>query len=169
MSSSDILIQSGSEDSQKFLQTLKLKGKQTNVYYKDPKIQTLDEEIARRLFLKHNPGMDLETLKEEEARCAAEKKNPKSKASDAKKPPRPKEKGIVIKEKSNSKTLKFKTTSQTESNPKDKGKGKIDEPTKSLDLKTSQDLMKPRRSAWYSNIGVQAEAIGIFPSSGHKG
>ncbi|KAL8105349.1 hypothetical protein AgCh_029225 [Apium graveolens] len=96
MSSSDILIQSGSKDSQKFLQTLKLKGKQTTVYYKDPKIQTLDEDIARRLFLKQNPGMDLETLKEEEARFAAEKTNLKSKASDAEKPPRPKEKGIVI-------------------------------------------------------------------------
>ncbi|KAL8148288.1 hypothetical protein AgCh_005602 [Apium graveolens] len=143
MSSSDILIQSGSEDSQKFLQTLKLKGKQTIVYYKDPKIQTLDEEIARRLFLKHNPGMDLETLKEEEARFAGEKKNSKSKASDTKKPPRPKEKGIVIKEKSNSETSKFETRSQTESDPKDKGKRKIHEPTKSLDLKTSQALMKP--------------------------
>ncbi|KAL8146621.1 hypothetical protein AgCh_004376 [Apium graveolens] len=143
MSSSNILIQSGSEDSQKFLQTLKLKGKQTTVYYKDPKIQTLDEEIARRLFLKHNPGMDLETLKEEEARFATEKTNPKSKASDTKKPPRPKEKGFVIKEKSNFETLKVKTRSQTKSDPKDKGKGKIYEPTKSLDLKTSQALMKP--------------------------
>ncbi|KAL8099904.1 hypothetical protein AgCh_032238 [Apium graveolens] len=128
MSSSDILIQSGSEDSQKFLQTLKLKGKQTTFHYKDPKIDTLDEKIARRLFLKHNPGMYIETLKEKEARFAAEKRNPKSKASDAKKPPRPKEKGIVIKEKSNSETLKFKTRSQTESDPKDKGKGKIYEP-----------------------------------------
>ena len=87
MSSSDILIQSGSKDFQKFLQTLKLKGKQTTVYYINPKIQTLDEEIARRLFMKHNPGMDLETLKEEEAKFA-EKTNLKSKASDAKKPPR---------------------------------------------------------------------------------
>ena len=77
---------------------MKLKGKQTTVYYKDPKIQTLDEEIARRLFLKHNPRMDLETLKEEEARFAVEKINLKSKAFDAKKPPRPKVKGIVIKD-----------------------------------------------------------------------
>ncbi|KAL8103053.1 hypothetical protein AgCh_027549 [Apium graveolens] len=38
--------------------------------------------------------MDLETLKEEEARFAAKKTNLKSKASDAKKPPIPKEKGI---------------------------------------------------------------------------
>ena len=122
MSSSDILIQSGSKDSQKFSQTLKLKGKQTTVYYKDPKIQTLDEEIARRLFLKQNPGMDLETLKEEEARFAAEKTKPKSKASDTKKPSRTKEKGIVIREKSNSETSKSKTRSQTEIDPKSKGK-----------------------------------------------
>ena len=77
-----------------FLQTLKLKGKQTTVYYKDPKIHTLDEEISRRLFLQHNLGMDLETLKEEEARFAAEKTNPKSKASDAKKPPRARKKAF---------------------------------------------------------------------------
>ena len=94
ISSSDLLIQGGSQDSQKFLQNLKLKGRETTVYYKDPKIQTLDEEIARRLFLKHNPGMDLETLKEKEARFAAEKTNLKSKASNAKKPPRPKQKEL---------------------------------------------------------------------------
>ena len=69
--------------------------------------------------------------------------NPKSKASDAKKPPRPKEKGIMIMEKLNSENSKFKTKSQTEIDPKDKTKGKIYEPTKSLDLKTSQALMKP--------------------------
>ena len=51
-------------------------------------------EIARRLFLKHNPGMDLENLKEEEARFKAEKTNLNSKASVAKKPPRPKEKAL---------------------------------------------------------------------------
>ncbi|KAL8116094.1 hypothetical protein AgCh_022547 [Apium graveolens] len=117
---------SGSEDSQKFLQTLKLKGKQTNVYYKDPKIQTLDEEIARRLFLKYNLGMDLETL-EEEARFAAEKTNPKTKASDAKKPPRPKEKAIVIKEKSISEASKAKTRSQIEIDSKSKGKEKVED------------------------------------------
>ena len=130
MTKIDVLIQGGSKDSQRFMQTLKLKGKQTTVYYKDPKIQTLDEEISRRLFLKHNPGMDLENLKEEEAKFKAEKKNIKLKASVAKKPPRPKEKGIVIKEKSHTEALKPKTRSQTEIDPKDTGKGKIDEPIK---------------------------------------
>ncbi|KAL8132117.1 hypothetical protein AgCh_007860 [Apium graveolens] len=85
--------------------------------------KTLDEEIARRLFLKNNPGMDLENLKEEEARFKAKKKNLKPKASVAKKPPRPKEKGIVIKEKSNTEASKPKTRSQIEIDPKDKGKG----------------------------------------------
>ncbi|KAL8106700.1 hypothetical protein AgCh_023449 [Apium graveolens] len=116
-----------SQDSQKFLQTLKLKGRETTVYYKDPKIQTLDEEIARRLFLMHNPRMDLENLKEEKAIFAAEKTNLKSKASNTKKPPRPKEKGIVMKEKSNSDS---KTRSQVEIDPKVKGKEKVDESTK---------------------------------------
>ncbi|KAL8115843.1 hypothetical protein AgCh_022368 [Apium graveolens] len=121
----------------------KLKGKQTTVYYKDPKIQTLDEEIARRLFLKHNPGTDLENLKEEEARFKAEKINLKPKASIAKKPPRPKEKGIVIKEKSSTEASKPKTRSQSEIDPKDKGKGKVDEPIKPLEMKIPQILMKP--------------------------
>ena len=38
--------------------------------------------------------MDLEILKEEEARFAAEKTNLKSKASDVKKPRKPKEKAL---------------------------------------------------------------------------
>ena len=51
----DVLIQGGSQESQQFMQTLKLKGKQTTIYYQDPKIQKLDEEISKRLFLKDNP------------------------------------------------------------------------------------------------------------------
>ncbi|KAL8089399.1 hypothetical protein AgCh_039010 [Apium graveolens] len=140
---SDVLIQSGSQDSQKFLKTLKLKGRETTIYYKDPKIQILDEEIAKRLFLKHNPGMDLETLKEEEARFAAEKTNPKSKASNAKKSPRPKEKGIVIKERSVTEIPRSSTRSQTTTNPKDKGKGKVGETVKKKEMKIPQILMDP--------------------------
>ncbi|KAL8110277.1 hypothetical protein AgCh_026120 [Apium graveolens] len=143
MTKPDVLIQGGSQDSQRLMQTLKLKGKQTTVYYKDPKIQTLDGEISRRFFLKHNPGMDLENLKEEEARFKAEKKNIKPKAYVAKKPPRPKEKGIVIKEKSNTEVSKPKTRSQYEIDPKDKGKGKVDEPTKPLEMKIPQIQIKP--------------------------
>ncbi|KAL8104425.1 hypothetical protein AgCh_028585 [Apium graveolens] len=143
MTKPDVVIQGGSQDSQKFMQTLKLKGKQTTVYYKDPKIQTLDEEIARRLFLKHNSGKDLENLKEEEARFKAEKTNLKPKAFVAKKPPRPNVKGIVIKEKSHTEASKPKTRSQSEIDPKDKGKGKVDEPIKPLEMKIPQILIKP--------------------------
>ena len=85
--------------------------------------------------------MDLENLKEEEARFAAEKTNLKSKASDAKKPPRPKVKSIVIKEMAEA--SKPKTRSQVEIDPKEKGKGKIDEPTKPQEMKIFQILMKP--------------------------
>ncbi|KAL8103728.1 hypothetical protein AgCh_028071 [Apium graveolens] len=122
-------------------QVLMIKGRETTVYYKEPKIQTLDEEITRRLFLIDNLGMDLETLKEEEARFAVEKINLKSKASNAKKPPRPKEKGIVIKERSTSEASKPKTRSQVKIDPKAKGKGKIDEPTKKQEMKITQILM----------------------------
>ncbi|KAL8132948.1 hypothetical protein AgCh_008427 [Apium graveolens] len=78
-------------------QTLKLKGKETTVYYQDPKLQKLDEEILKRLFLKDNPGMNLESLKEEEARLKAENVKSKSKASIAEKK-LPKPKGIVMRQ-----------------------------------------------------------------------
>ena len=45
------------------MQTLKLKGRHTTVYYKDPKIKALNEEIAKRLFLRDNPEMDIKELK----------------------------------------------------------------------------------------------------------
>ena len=57
--------------------------------------------------------MDFEKLKEEEARLKAEHTNQKSKTAKvtAKKLPRPKEKGIVIKEKSNTEASRPKTRS----------------------------------------------------------
>ncbi|KAL8119347.1 hypothetical protein AgCh_016755 [Apium graveolens] len=127
----DILIQGESQESQKFMQTLKLKGKETSVYYQDPKLQKLDEEISKILFLKGNPGMDFESLKEEEARLKAENVKSKSKASiTAKKPPKPK--GIMIKEKTNSKATKIesKAKSQVEVDPRFKGKARVYEPVK---------------------------------------
>ncbi|KAL8125191.1 hypothetical protein AgCh_012753 [Apium graveolens] len=42
----------------------------------------LDEEMSRQLFLQENPGMDLESLMEEEARLKSEKVTSKSEASD---------------------------------------------------------------------------------------
>ncbi|KAL8125875.1 hypothetical protein AgCh_013251 [Apium graveolens] len=140
---SDIMIQAGSQDSQKFLQTLKFKGNKATFFYKDPKIQIIDEELAKRLFLKDNPGVDLEELREEEAKFATEKSKPKSKASDAKKPPRPKEKGIVIKERSATEIPRSRTRSQTTTDPKDKGKGKVGEPVKKQKMKIPQILMDP--------------------------
>ncbi|KAL8147716.1 hypothetical protein AgCh_005152 [Apium graveolens] len=60
----------------------------------------LDEEISRQLFLKDNPGMNFESLMEEEARLKSEKVNSKSEASVGKKK-LPTAKGIVIKERTN--------------------------------------------------------------------
>ena len=68
----------------------------------------LDEEISKRLFLKENPGMDFESLKEEEARLKTEKVNSKSKASVVEKK-LPKAKGIVIKERRNPEAIKAKS------------------------------------------------------------
>ncbi|KAL8089238.1 hypothetical protein AgCh_038866 [Apium graveolens] len=133
-----------SQESQKFMQTLKLKGKKTTVYYQDPKLQKLDKEISKRLFLKDNPGMDFKSLKKEEARVKAENVKSKSKASiTAKKPPKPK--GIVIKEKTNSEATKFesKAKSQVEVDPRFKGKAKVDDSVKIylpiMDLEVNDD------------------------------
>ncbi|KAL8114350.1 hypothetical protein AgCh_021271 [Apium graveolens] len=87
--------------------------------------------------------MGLENVQEEEARFKAEKKNLKPKASVAKKAPRTKEKGIMIKEKSISGASKAKTRSQFEIDPKDKGKGKFDKPIKPLEMKIPQIQIKP--------------------------
>ncbi|KAL8114321.1 hypothetical protein AgCh_021245 [Apium graveolens] len=87
----------------------------------------LDEEMARQLFLKENPGMDLESLMEEEARLKSEKVKSKSEASIVKKK-LPKLKGIVIKERTNPEATKAK--SQLQIDPRSKGKEKIGEPIK---------------------------------------
>ncbi|KAL8156461.1 hypothetical protein AgCh_001526 [Apium graveolens] len=58
MTKPDVPIQGGSQDSQRFMQTLKLKGKQTTIYYKDPllekKIHLLwgDDDKATLEFIK---------------------------------------------------------------------------------------------------------------------
>ncbi|KAL8104821.1 hypothetical protein AgCh_028845 [Apium graveolens] len=88
-------------------------------------------------------GMYLDNLKEEEARFKAEKTNLKPKASVAKKPPRPKEKGIVIKEKTISKASNPKTRSQFEIDLKWKGKEKVDEPTKFQKRKIPSVVIDP--------------------------
>ncbi|KAL8108512.1 hypothetical protein AgCh_024823 [Apium graveolens] len=91
----DVLIQGESQESHKFMQTLKLKGKETTVYCQDPKLQKLDEEISKRLFKSHvevdprfkgkakvdepvkvyMPIMDLEAKSDEDTSLILKKKN----------------------------------------------------------------------------------------------
>ncbi|KAL8114452.1 hypothetical protein AgCh_021347 [Apium graveolens] len=84
----------------------------------------LDEEMSRQLFLQENPGMDLESLKEEEARLKSEKVTSKSEASGKKLLPKPK--GIVIKERTHTEATLAR--SQPQIDPRSKGKEKVGEP-----------------------------------------
>ncbi|KAL8088519.1 hypothetical protein AgCh_038341 [Apium graveolens] len=86
----------------------------------------LDEKMSRQLFLQENPGMDLESLMEEEARLKSEKVTSKSEASGKK--PLPKIKGIVIKERTHTEATLAK--SQPQIDPRSKGKEKVGEPIK---------------------------------------
>ncbi|KAL8147046.1 hypothetical protein AgCh_004677 [Apium graveolens] len=86
----------------------------------------LDEEMSRQLFLRENPGMDLESLMEEEARLKSERVTSKSEASGKK--TLPKLKGIVIKERTNIEAILAK--SQPQIDPRSKGKEKVGEPIK---------------------------------------
>ncbi|KAL8134537.1 hypothetical protein AgCh_009526 [Apium graveolens] len=86
----------------------------------------LDEEMSRQLFLQENPGMDFESLKEEEARLKSEKVTSKSEASGKKL--LPKLKGIVIKERTHTEATLAR--SQPQIDPRSKGKEKVGEPIK---------------------------------------
>ncbi|KAL8157879.1 hypothetical protein AgCh_002553 [Apium graveolens] len=86
----------------------------------------LDEEMSRQLFLQENPGMDLESLMEEEARLKSEKVTSKSEASGKK--PLPKLKGIVIKERTHTEATLAR--SQPQIDLRSKGKEKVGEPIK---------------------------------------
>ncbi|KAL8088541.1 hypothetical protein AgCh_038357 [Apium graveolens] len=55
-------IEAGAIESQ-YLQALKVKGKKTTLFYKDPKIQNFDSEVSRRIFERENPGVDMEQLR----------------------------------------------------------------------------------------------------------
>ncbi|KAL8120303.1 hypothetical protein AgCh_017461 [Apium graveolens] len=98
----------------------------------------LDKEISKQLFLKENPGMDFESLKEEEARLKAEGVKTKSKASVVEKK-FPKPKGIVIKQRTSSEATKVK--SQVEIDPRSKGKEKVDEPVKVFMLVMDEEII----------------------------
>ncbi|KAL8093226.1 hypothetical protein AgCh_035207 [Apium graveolens] len=91
------------------------------------KLLDLDEEISRQLFLKENPGMDFESIMEEEGRLKSEKVKSKSEASVGKKK-LPTAKGIVIKERTN--PVAIKARSQLQIHPRSKGKEKVGEPVK---------------------------------------
>ena len=55
-------MEAGAEASQ-YLQTLTVKGTKKTLFYKDPKIQTFDSEVSRRIFERENHGVDLEQLR----------------------------------------------------------------------------------------------------------
>ena len=49
------------------------KGKETTLFYKSPSLQLIDEAVARKIHEKENPSIDIEAIKQEEERLAAEK------------------------------------------------------------------------------------------------
>lgn len=119
------------------------------------------------MFLKENPGVDLEEIKKEEEKFAAMKKMPKS--DKAAKPPRPKEKGIVIKEANSSDIRRPKMRSQTisEADLKNKGNNKVDEPPApqvSVVPKTPKVTIDPSMKVnfIYDDITIHKEEIVEF-------
>ena len=136
ISESDKLIEARDPESQKFCQTLKFRGKETTLFYKSPSLQAIDEAVARKIFEKENPGVDIEAIRLEEERLAAEKmKISKTKSDEQKqitepsqKQKRPKQKGIVISEVNYTDINRPRTRSQTqpETDSKDKGKKPVD-------------------------------------------
>ncbi|KAL8125250.1 hypothetical protein AgCh_012797 [Apium graveolens] len=61
-----ILEIDASAEASQYLQTLKVKGRNTTLFYKDPKIHLLDSEVSRRIFAKENPRVDLKQLRQME-------------------------------------------------------------------------------------------------------
>ncbi|XP_063939749.1 uncharacterized protein LOC135148454 [Daucus carota subsp. sativus] len=130
------LIEAGDPESQKFCQTLKFRGKETTLFYKSPSLQAIDEAMARKIFEKENPGVDIEAIRLEEERLAAEKKKISKTKSDeqrqithsSQKQKIPKQKGIVIIEVNYTDINRPRTRSQTqsESDAADNGKKPVD-------------------------------------------
>ena len=133
---SDRLIEAGDPESKKFCQTLKFRGRETTLFYKSQSLQAIDEAVARKIFEKENPGVDIEAIRQEEERLAAEKMKISKLKSDKEKPisdsskkqSRPKEKGIVIGEINYSDINRPRTRGQAKSEieSKDKGKKPVD-------------------------------------------
>ena len=82
---SDKLIEAEDPESQKFCQTLKFRGKETTLFYKSPSLQAIDEAVARKIFERENPGVDIEAIRLEEERLAAEKMKISKSKSDKQK------------------------------------------------------------------------------------
>lgn len=129
------MIEAGAETSQ-FLQTLKCKGKKTTLYYKDPKIHRFDDELAKRLFEKDHPGVNIGQIRnmEDEFRLLKEQgvmtsAQPAIQAPEKKKILRPKEKGLMIKKISDaSNSDRHVTRYRSNTDRRNKGKKKVEEP-----------------------------------------
>lgn len=87
------------------MQIFKFRGKKTTLYYKDPKSQQFDDAVARKMFEKDNPGVDIEQIKQTEEKFALLKPKWNTDAAQSisdvpkkKRTQRPKAKGIVITE-----------------------------------------------------------------------
>ena len=106
------------------------------MFYKSPSLQAIDEAVVRKIIEKENPGVDIEAIRQEEERLAAEKMKISKLKSDKEKPisdsskiqTRPKEKGIVIGEINYSDINRPRTRAQAKSEieSKDKGKKHVD-------------------------------------------
>lgn len=59
-----------SVDASQFMQTLKYMGKQTTLYYKDPKLQKFNDVLAMKIFQVENPGVDIEQIRHTEEEFA---------------------------------------------------------------------------------------------------
>ncbi|KAL8094182.1 hypothetical protein AgCh_035885 [Apium graveolens] len=104
------------------------------------------------VIVKENPGMDLESLMEEEDKLKTEKVTSKSEASGKK--PLPKLKGIVIKERTHSEATLAR--SQPQIDPRSKGKEKVGEPIKSQET-VSSDILKKKVTSDIAQVNLISE------------
>ncbi|XP_063941253.1 chromatin-remodeling ATPase INO80-like [Daucus carota subsp. sativus] len=136
------------------------RGKETTLFYKSPSLQAIDEAMARKIFEKENPGVDIEAIRLEEERLAAEKKKISKTKSDeqrqitdsSQKQEIPKKKGIVISEVNYTDINRPRTRSQTqsESDIADKGKKPVDGVPSATPLKFQ---LKKRKSKKLKLLG----------------
>ena len=63
--------------SKRFTQEIEIDGRRERLFYRDPRIQETDEELARKLNQELNPDYDFEEILEEQRRVE-KKKTPKA-------------------------------------------------------------------------------------------